>query len=117
MKGYLHIFILLLVSQIFVAPVCFGLQINEVKDPSATFEQIRLKKRRSIFIEEAYVFEAAFGIVAVIVTVQRMRLKAGQAQSFLRPFLHFFDLPLITYPLLSPAVATSLFLRNRVLRL
>ncbi|MBN9379569.1 MAG: hypothetical protein J0H74_02310 [Chitinophagaceae bacterium] len=52
MKPRIVSFFLLIVFRVFLVPAWFAWHIGEVKDASETFEHIRLKKRRSSYLEE-----------------------------------------------------------------
>lgn len=114
MKGRLLIFLALLFSRVFVTPVCFSLHAGQVPNPAETFEQVRLKKRRSTFIEEEYFHEASFGIVSSIVSVKRILRMPS-----IRQWIPTLPLRNNVTSVLSDVTCkiTSLFLRNRVLRI
>ena len=115
MNSRLLLFVALLISRVFVTPVWFSLHIEAVKSAAETFEQVRLKKRRSSYIEEDYFQEATLGIEASAIIARRFRLKQTLVHKTAAALVHSFDH--FSCSFLTLISANSLFLRNRVLRI
>jgi len=103
----------LIFSRVFVAPVWFSIHASKLRSSADTFEQVRLKKRRSSFLEEEqisnffWITEAEQGNISE----QRFFFKTNIVQSFSR--LSSF----LKFPVFNHSLTYLIFLRNRVLRI
>jgi hypothetical protein len=66
-------FFVLIIFRVFLVPVWYAWHVPEVKDAVGTFDHIRLKKRRSSYLEENPLsIEVCFSRAAVNSQVQRL---------------------------------------------
>jgi hypothetical protein len=107
--------ILLLIFRVFVLPINFLRHIGEIKNVNQTFEQIRLKKRRSSYqenIEQTYEAVTATSTVSAIVR----RIFPFRFKKVVLPSLNVF-IPFYTDRLSTSALSCCRYLRNRTLRI
>ena len=107
--------ILLLVFRVFVLPMNFLRHIGEIKNVNETFEQIRLKKRRSSYQENAGQTYEAVAVTSTVATIAR-RIFPFRFKKVILPPLSSF-IPFYTDRLSGATISCCRYLRNRALRI
>gem|GEM_PF-3623128 len=112
-KSRYIILILLLISRVFITPVWYCCNIDSVEDPASVFEQIRLHKRRSTYVDNMLSFEAE-----IVTTVTQQQVIKKLIKAFGRLFSSILNSTATTpYTVVCLSALFPLFLRNRVLRI
>lgn len=115
MKSRSIFLILLLIFRVFVLPVSFLRHIGEIKNVNETFEQIRLKKRRSSYHENSGQTYEAVSVTSTVTAIAR-RIFPFRFKKLTLPSLSIF-IPFYTSRLNASAIDCCRYLRNRTLRI
>lgn len=102
---------LLLFIRVIVAPAWVAAHIREARNPETTFEQVRLHKRRSSFLDDA----AAVAVLINESEVHQLRIILRLVAVLIAGMCIALAAPL--FPGQPTPFSCPLFLRHRVLRL